>query len=88
MGELIRLLIVALLIWCGWRWLTRSARLDNSTPMHASTTPKRMVKCAQCALHLPDTEAFHYRDLHFCSQSHQAAFLAQHTHDAQREGRE
>ena len=78
MGELMRFLMWGLLIWLGWRWLTRqqTAQTTEQSPDH-DVTP--MVKCSQCQVYLPTDEAFHYRNHHFCSQQHQQDFLNQAT---------
>jgi uncharacterized protein len=78
MGELIRLLLLALLVWLGWRWLTQRQHPAPPDTAPSSQPPAPMVRCAHCALHLPAADAFHYRDLHFCCQQHQADFLQAH----------
>lgn len=84
MGELIRLLLVALAIWLVWRTLTQKARLRDASSAshptnHQSPTQHNdtMVRCARCGVHLPPADAFHYRNLNFCCQQHQAEFLQQ-----------
>lgn len=42
----------------------------------AAPGPKPMIRCAQCGLHLPESEALPGRGGHFCSAAHRATFEA------------
>lgn len=77
---LIRLLILAALIYIVWRFY-QSLRAPRRAPGTASPPPapaERMVKCRQCGLHVPEKDAFLHRDLGFCSQEHQRLYLESH----------
>lgn len=68
MGKVILLLLlgVAFVVWVlgGYR-----RRLDRSTERPPAEGEK-MVRCAQCGLHLPASESVSDRGLHFCSTEH------------------
>lgn len=76
---LIRLIIIAALIYLAWRVIkrllaqARPAESDNN-----AGTPQIMVKCAQCGVHVPTPEAFSHNGQHFCSQDHQRQYLEHH----------
>ncbi len=78
---LIRLLIIAALIYLVWRvvksLLSERRRRDNSTG-GVSARSQKMVKCRQCGVHVPEREAFQHQDLAFCSQDHQRQYLEHH----------
>lgn len=66
---LFRLIALALLVWIGWHLLkshlAKSARRPEQAPGSS-----RMVKCRECDVHLPEAEAIHDADAHFCSKAH------------------
>lgn len=79
---LIRLLIIAALIYIAWRvfknLLSRSQQVDP--PAANQQRQELMRKCAQCGIHVPDHEAFSHNGRHFCSQEHQRLYLDHHDH--------
>lgn len=76
---LIRLIIIAALIYLAWRVIKRLlAQAKPTGPDHASGKPQIMVKCAQCGVHVPSAEAFSHNGQHFCSQDHQRQYLEHH----------
>lgn len=86
MGALIRLIIIGALIWLAWR-LIRSTLLENQQSPSSSSrpsgggsqgTPERMVRCDQCGVHVPESEAFFHKQHAFCSQDHQRVYLEHH----------
>lgn len=61
-----RWLILILLAFLLWRWL--SLRRRSLPP---ETRPSEaMVRCAECQLHVPVTEAVAESGHHFCSPAH------------------
>ena len=78
---LIRLLIIAALIYIAWRvfrnLVSRSQQADTPTTRQHQ---ELMRKCAQCSVHVPDHEAFSHNGKHFCSQEHQRLYLEHHDH--------
>lgn len=82
---LIRLLILAALMYVGWLLVKRLLRASGGGPVggggrRADAPPRseRMVKCQQCGVHVPEGEAFLHRHLTFCSQEHQRQYLERH----------
>ena len=47
---------------------------NNSMPINPELD-KSMKRCAQCGVHLPDTEALAYQTLHFCCNDHKKTYL-------------
>ncbi|PHR67097.1 PP0621 family protein [Alcanivorax sp.] len=72
---LIRLIIIAALIYLAWRVIKRLLAQARPTD---SGNPQIMVKCAQCGVHVPTPEAFSHNGLHFCTQEHQRQYLEHH----------
>ncbi|MFP1684068.1 PP0621 family protein [Alloalcanivorax sp. C16-1] len=82
---LIRLLILAAVVYFGWLLVKRLLRASGGGPgdhgrRRADAPPRseRMVKCHQCGVHVPEGEAFLHRHLTFCSQEHQRLYLERH----------
>ncbi len=71
--NLIRLIILALVIWLIYRMVRRMlAKPDNTKP--ASPSPgTNMVRCAHCGIHIPETEALFRDDRPYCSDAHREA---------------
>ncbi|MBM3337845.1 MAG: hypothetical protein FJY60_09225 [Betaproteobacteria bacterium] len=75
-------LIWAVVIYLAWRWYTVSRQSPSgSVPSTDSTraapnsgadeVAESMVKCAQCGIHLPGSEAIHGPSaITFCSEEH------------------
>ncbi|MGJ3257795.1 MAG: PP0621 family protein [Alcanivorax sp.] len=78
---LIRLLVIAALIFLAWRvvknLLSQSSRGNNSTPGNGQDA-QAMLKCDQCGVHVPAPDAFTHNGRHFCSQEHQRLYLEHH----------
>ncbi|BAP13339.1 MAG: hypothetical protein AOY29_05390 [Alcanivorax borkumensis] len=76
---LIRLIIIAALIYLAWRVMKQLlAQARPTAPDNSTSNPQIMVKCAQCGVHVPAPDAFSHGGLHFCSQEHQRQYLEQH----------
>lgn len=72
--NLIRLLLIATVVWLAYalfkRWLAgKPPRPKNGTP----PVQERMVKCAYCNLHIPESQALHRGHLTYCSPEHRDA---------------
>ena len=80
---LIRLLIIAALIYLAWRvaknLLSQTGSRSN-TGTDADRDGQAMLKCAQCGVHVPAPEAFTHNGRHFCCQEHQRLYLEHHDH--------
>lgn len=77
---LIRLIIIIALAWLVWR-MVKTALTANSkraTPRDTTSRTEKMVRCAECGVHTPQSEAFFHKHLSFCSPEHQQAYLENH----------
>jgi hypothetical protein len=64
------LLLVVVLVGVGW-WRLRKRSQTPPVPPTTPTSAERMVHCAHCGLHLPQTDAIVANDVFFCSKEHQ-----------------
>lgn len=70
MSKLILLLIliyIAYLLYKGFR-RAGSARVDRNAP--AQPVAERMVACARCGVHLPESDSIRGEGNYFCSEEH------------------
>ena len=67
-----RVILIAVAVWLAIHILRRALHyITPSKTASASTrSTKDMVRCAQCGLHLPESEAIAYQGRHFCCQEH------------------
>lgn len=69
MSKLILLLFLGLLAYLFFKGLQRSAaRRERSED--AQRLPERMVACARCGVHLPESEAIEADGRRYCSEEH------------------
>lgn len=71
MGQIIRLLIIAIVIWIVVQLIRRVffppvPKSDNSG---AGQTP-RMLRCDRCGVHVPETHALRVAEKIYCSKEH------------------
>lgn len=73
---LIRFIVFAGLVWLivvlVKRWLVQSGNANRS-PQEPNN--ERMVKCAYCGLHVPESEAIRANGNSYCSPAHRDAHL-------------
>lgn len=73
--------LLALLLYLGWRWYLSKNSPSASPPQEASAasesspeageSTEKMVSCAHCGIHLPLSESVQgAAALHFCSDEH------------------
>ena len=72
MGKLLSWIIVALLVWVGWRLfvIVRRRSAAQRVPPDAAATMEPMVRCDRCGVHVPRSEAIEAGGRHYCSESH------------------
>jgi uncharacterized protein len=68
MGQFIRLLIIALVIWLAVRLLRRflAAQRSGATPAY----PPRMLPCAHCGVYVPESGAIRHGERAYCCEEH------------------
>ena len=66
--------ILAFLLRNSWRSRGGGTPRRENPP----TTPREMLSCAQCGLHLPRDEALPGRGGAFCSEAHRSAYERAH----------
>ncbi|CAG0933005.1 MAG: hypothetical protein EFKGCFLK_01730 [Rhodocyclaceae bacterium] len=67
MGKLILLLFLGLLAYLAYKGFRRLPRSENRPPSQVS---ERMVTCARCGVHLPESEAVQSDGRLYCSEEH------------------
>ena len=65
-----RLIIIAVAVWLAIHFLRRVLHYLNPSKTAPTESAKNMVRCAQCGLHLPESEAIAYQGRHYCCQEH------------------
>ncbi|GAB4289771.1 MAG: PP0621 family protein [Thiohalomonadaceae bacterium] len=72
--NLIRLLVIAAVVWLAYvlfkRWL---AEKQPPRPEGEQRRQERMVKCAYCGVHVPESQALHRGNQSYCSPEHRDA---------------
>lgn len=71
--NLIRLIILALVIWLIYRMVRRllaKPANDNTARPQVGTD---MVRCAHCGIHIPENEALYADGQPYCSEEHRQA---------------
>jgi uncharacterized protein len=70
------------LLWIGLilivLWILRTAgnRRHREARPPAAREPEKMVSCAHCGVHLPESESIRDAGLHYCCAEHQHAAQA------------
>lgn len=78
MGKLLAFLLVLLAIYLLRRALTRppAAPPGRDEPRPEVPAVERMVECAHCGLHVPESEAVMDGGRAFCGEAHRQAYRA------------
>lgn len=76
MGSLLRLALIGAVIYVAWTLYRRlSARpADAAPPAPQAPGQERMVSCAECGTHVPESSGVRWRDHFFCSPAHLTAW--------------
>lgn len=69
MSKLILLLVLGLLAYLVFKGFQRSAARRERRE-DAQRSPERMVACARCGVHLPESEAIEDDGRRYCSEEH------------------
>jgi len=65
------LLVLLLIVW--WAWKKRSQDGQDGGSDAPPRAPERMVRCAHCGVHLPESDAVVDGEQHFCNEAHRRA---------------
>jgi len=68
MGQLIRILLILAAVWLVLFYVRRAFSRRNKPPV--PTAPARMVACAVCGTHVPESEAVHAGGKVYCGEAH------------------
>ncbi|HEY0962691.1 MAG TPA: PP0621 family protein [Pseudomonadales bacterium] len=78
---LVRFIILLLVLGVAWfvvKNYLRKQALRGSTRNGKPQIAGKIVRCKQCNVHLPETEAIREGEEWFCTQEHRQAWLTQH----------
>lgn len=64
------LLVLLLIVWWAWKKRAADDSGGNDAPPRMA---ERMVRCAHCGVHLPESDAVVEGDRHFCNEAHRRA---------------
>lgn len=74
MGIMLRLMIIAAIIWFVYAFIRRTFAL-NQPPATPPTSGALMKQCAQCGIHIPEGESTQSQGHYFCCEAHRDRFL-------------
>jgi uncharacterized protein len=69
MGQFLRLVIILIGLWLVLILIKRALASRRKSPSDKPAVAK-MVACAHCGVHIPESEAVHDGDSHYCSEEH------------------
>jgi uncharacterized protein len=78
---IVRNLLLFLLVLCGIWWIRRALNKpgagSDASPPPGEEEPargiERMVECAHCGIHVPETESLSSEGRHYCCAAHRVA---------------
>lgn len=73
------LLLFALLGVIWWVWKKRNTHLPPGNPAPRDPAPEKMVTCAHCGVHLPESDALLEGGRAYCNVAHRNAGPADKT---------
>lgn len=68
--NLIRLIAIAAIIWLIYRMVTGRKRSKERIEQKQGRPVDKMVKCAYCGTHVPESEAIAANGRYYCSEEH------------------
>lgn len=71
--NLIRLIILALVIWLIYRMVRHMLAKPRAEQPSRPQVGTDMVRCAHCGIHIPDNEALYRDGQPYCSEEHREA---------------
>lgn len=79
MGKLLFLVLLAVAGWLAWRVAVARARPREPAAPPPLPEPQRIVRCAECDLHLPEQDAIVDDGRHFCCVEHRSEYARRNT---------
>ena len=70
-----RLVIIAALIWLVWRILRRTLLAPPQQGNPPPSGNQKMVRCAECGVHTPESLAVRQNEQRFCCEDHRQQWL-------------
>lgn len=71
MVKLLQIALVVILAWLAYRVVRQFLARTQAGPKPRPVAPGgNMVRCVQCGVHVPETEAIHARGRYYCSREH------------------
>jgi len=67
---LARLIFIAIVVWLAIYAVRRILSYLTPPKNTSAGETQNMVRCAQCGLHLPESEALSYQGKYFCCREH------------------
>jgi uncharacterized protein len=67
------LLLFAFLAVVWWLWSKRQAGGRHDASVRRDPDPEKMVSCAHCGVHLPESEGLSDGDRTYCCEAHRLA---------------
>lgn len=78
MAGILRLLIIAGIIWLLYTWVRKALTAQQQPPtQELNPTTQVMKQCAYCKIHIPEGESTQSQGHFFCSEQHRNLFLQQ-----------
>lgn len=71
MGQFLRLIIILIGLWLVLTIIKRALASRRKPPPDKPAVAK-MVACAHCGVHIPESEAIRDGDRYFCSEKHRS----------------
>lgn len=65
-----KFLLFVAAVWVAWWYFRKVKAAKKAAEPPAERSPERMVVCAHCGVHLPESESVAQDQLHYCSQEH------------------
>jgi uncharacterized protein len=70
MGQLLRIIIILIGVWLVLKILKRALAHRQTPPPDQPPSIAKMVACAYCGVHVPETEAIRDGDKRYCCEEH------------------
>lgn len=67
------LLLFAFLVTVWWIWSKRQAGSGPNPARRREAAPEKMLRCAHCGVHLPESEGIGEDDRFYCCEAHRVA---------------